>query len=253
MNKDDVHTVQTTETTFEIIEALKDLGAATLSTVARELEMSKSTARTHLRTLHKHDYVVMDDDGVFRLSLEFFDTGERVRNRFSIYEPAVPIIDELAEKTNEKAQIMIEENNTGYYIYRMKGRQGVNTRSGRRAELHCTSAGKAALAFMDRARVEEILDENGLPRHTERTITDREEFLEELDDIRERGFAFNDEERLKGLRAIGAPILDEDDSVLGAVSLSGPTTHIRGERFRDELPELVMQSADVIHIRTQYS
>lgn len=253
MNDDDVQTVQTTETTFEIIQALKELEEATLSTVARELEMSKSTARTHLRTLHKHGYVVMDDDGAFQLSLEFFDTGERVRNNVSIYEPAIPIIDELAEKTNEKAQILVVENNTGYYIYRMKGRQAVNTRAGRRTELHCTSAGKAALAFMDDDRVKEILDENGLPRRTAQTITDREVFQEELDEIRDRGYAYNDEERLKGLRAIGAPILDEEDRVLGAISLSGPTTRLRGERFREELPELVMQSADVIHIRTQYS
>lgn len=250
---DDVQTVQTTETTFDIIRTLKELGEGTLSTIARELEMSKSTVRTHLRTLDKHDYVVSDDEGRFRLSLEFFDTGERVRNNIALYEPAVPIVDELAEKTNEKAQIMIEENDMGYYVYRMKGRQGVNTRAGRRAELHCTSAGKAVLAFMDRDRVESILDEHGLPERTSKTITDRAEFFEALDEIRERGFAYNDEERLKGLRAIGAPILDADDDALGAISLSGPTTRLRGDRYREELPELVMQSADVIHIRTQYS
>ncbi|WP_049986342.1 IclR family transcriptional regulator [Halobellus rufus] len=250
---DEIPTVQTTETSLEIIRVLKTLGGATLSRVSRELEVSKSTARTHLQTLRKHQYVVMDDDGVFRLSLEFFDTGERVRSRIPIYEPAIPIVDELAEKTNEKAQIMVLENTAGYYIYRMKGRQGVSTRAGRQAELHCTSAGKAILAFTDRDRVREILDEHGLPERTDRTITDREAFIDTLDQIRERGFSVNDEERLRGLRAVGAPILDEDDTVLGAISLSGPTTHLRGDRFREELPELVMQSADVIHIRTEYS
>lgn len=253
MNGDDVQTVQATETTFEIIETLEELEEATLSMVSRELDIAKSTVRTHLRTLQKHGYVVVDDDGVFRLSLEFFDIGERVRNQNPLYEPAIPIIDELAEETSEKVQIMVVENDVGYYLYSMKGREAVNTRVGRRVELHCTSAGKAALAFMDRDRVEEIIDANGLPRRTDHTITDRAEFFEALDEIVDRGFAYNDEERLKGLRAIGAPILDEDDAVLGSVSLSGPTTRLRGERFRKEFPELVMQSADVINIRTQYS
>lgn len=253
METDDIQPVQTTETTFEIIRTVKQEHGATLSTVARELDMSKSTVRNHLRTLHKHGYVVRDDEGVFRLSLEFFDIGERVRDDVSIYEPAIPIVNELAEETNEKAQVMVEENGVGYYIYRMKGREGVNTRDGRRTELHCTSAGKAALAFMDRDRVEDIIDERGLPKRTQRTVTDRVEFLETLDQIEERGFAYNDEERLKGLRAIGAPILDSDDELLGSISLSGPSTHLRGDRFRNELPEIVMQSADVIRIRTQYS
>lgn len=252
MVDDSVQTVQTTETTFEIIQSLKDERGATLSTVARDLKMSKSTVRNHLWTLHEHGFVV-HDDGVFRLSLEFLDIGERVRSRMAIYQPAIPIIDELAEETNEKAQIMVEENGIGYYIYRTKGREGVNTRDGRRVELHCTSAGKAALAFMDRDRVEEIIDDHGLPQRTNQTITDPEAFFDELDAIREQGFAYNDEERLKGLRAVGAPILDESEELLGAISLSGPTIHLRGERFRDELPELVKQSADVVRIRSQYS
>lgn len=253
MEPGDEQAVQTTETTFEIIQVLKDSKIATLSTIARELGMSKSTVRNHLLTLDKHGYVVNTDDG-FRLSLEFLDIGERVRGDLSIYEPAKEVIDELAEKTGEKSQLMVEQNGIGYYIYRSKGRQGVNTRAGRRTELHCTSAGKAALAFMDRTYVEQIIENRDLPRHTDNTITDREAFFEELDTIRERGYAFNDEERLRGLRAVGAPVLSQDeDEVLGSISLSGPTTRLRGERFMEELPKLVMQSADVVNIRAEYS
>lgn len=253
MDKEHIQTVKTTETTFEIIQSLKDKSGATLSTIARELDMSKSTVRKHLQTLYKHEFVVHNDDGIFRLSLEFFDIGERALKTISIYEPAIPVVDEIAKETNEKAQLMVEENGMGYYIHRTKGHQGISTRDGRRVELHCTSAGKAALAFMDRDYVREIVDHHGLPQRTERTITDRSKFFDELDNIQEQGFATNDEERLKGLRAVGAPILDENEEVLGAISLSGPTIHLRGDRFREELPELVIQSADVIRIRSQYS
>lgn len=252
MVDDSAQTVQTTETTLDIIHSLRGERGETLSSVARSLDVSKSTARNHLRTLHKHGLVV-HEDGVYRLSLEFLDIGERVRTLCSIYEQAAPVIDELADETNEKAQVMVEENGVGYYVYRAKGRGGVDTRDGRRVELHCTSAGKAALAFMDEQHVEHVLNEHGLPRRTNRTITDRDAFFEELETVRERGFAYNDEERLRGLRAIGAPILADDGALLGSISLSGPTTHLRGELFREELPELVVQSADVIHIRSKYA
>lgn len=251
MNDTDVQTIKTTETTFKIIGSLQDHQGAKLSDIAHELEISKSTVRNHLMTLRKHGYVVVDDNGIYRLSLEFFDLGERVRNEVSLYKSAIPVINNLAQKTNEKAQVMVEQGGVGYYIYREKGRQGVNTRDGRRAELHCTSAGKAILAFMDRETAEHIIDKHGLPARTDQTITDRDQFIETLDDIREQGFAFNNEERLNGLRAVGAPVL-HDNTLLGAISISGPTTRVRGERYREELPKLVKQSADVANIRTQY-
>lgn len=244
--------VQATETSLTIIEALKREESASLSELAREVPASKSTIHNHIRTLVKNGYVVKTDTGDYRLSLVLFDLGEHARSTIPLYKAGITVVDEVVEKTGEKAQIMVEEHGKGYYIYRAQGDDAVTTRVGREVDLHCTSAGKAALAHMPEEKVDRIIEEHGLTKETTNTITDREEFFENLETIRERGVAFNDEERLKGLRAVGAPILDDDGTLMGAISVSGPTTRMNGSRYREDIPKLLQQSANVITIKTKY-
>jgi len=106
---------------------------------------------------------------------------------------------------------------------------------GTRAPLHSTGLGKAILAHLPEERVESIVDHHGMPASTPETITDRDELFDALERIRDRGFAFDDEERLRGLRCVAAPILANDD-VVGAISVSGPTNRLRDDRYREELP-----------------
>lgn len=249
---DSIQTVQASETTFKIVESLKQEGNANISELARVLKISKSTIHNHLKTLEKHGYVTKNEEGQYRLGLSFFDLGEYARSGIQLYKPAVPVIDDLAAKTGEKAQVMVEEHGIGYYVYRSQGRNAIMTRVGRRADLHCTAAGKAALAFMPREKVEQMIKEHSLSKETNQTLTDPNELFDVLETIREEGVAYNDEERLQGLRAVGAPILDDDSNLLGSVSVSGPTTRMNGDQFRKEIPDLIQRSADVINIRLQY-
>lgn len=241
--------VQATETSLTIIETLKRERSTSIADLSRMLPVSKSTIHNHVKTLEQRGYLVKEGDQQYRLGLAFFDIGEHARDNVHIYHAAVPVIDELVRKTGMKAQVMVEEQGEGYYVYSNQGNNAIKTRIGRKVRLHCTSAGKAVLAHLPDERVESILDEFDLDRRTTNTITDRDELMEELEEVREQGFAFNDEERLKGLRAVGAPILDEEGAVLGAVSVSGPTTRMNNAQFHEEMPEKVQHSANVILIR----
>ena len=118
--------------------------------------------------------------------------------------------------------------------------------------LQSTALGKAILAHTPRERVEQILDQHGLPQITENTITDRQELLDELEAVRERGFAIDDEERISGIWCIGAPI-KSDDRVLGAVSVSGPTSRMKNERLNDEVANMMRSTANVIEVNSTYS
>jgi DNA-binding IclR family transcriptional regulator len=113
--------------------------------------------------------------------------------------------------------------------------------------------GKAILAHLPESRVHEILDRHGLPEKTEQTITERDALFEELSEIRERGVAFDREERLSGLRCVAVPILSNSSRVEGALSVSGPTSRMQGERFESELPERLRSAANVIELNITYS
>ncbi|MEA5388029.1 IclR family transcriptional regulator C-terminal domain-containing protein [Haloarculaceae archaeon H-GB2-1] len=141
------------------------------------------------------------------------------------------------------------------YIYQTRTERAVQTDShiGTTVDLHATAVGKAYLAHLADDRRAALLDDLDLAELTDSTHTDREELEAELASIREQGFAFNDEERFVGMRAVGAPVLGPDDEVLAAISVSGPTTRMEGERYREEIPEQVTQTARIIGIRATYS
>ena len=106
---------------------------------------------------------------------------------------------------------------------------------------------------MNQERFDWILDRHGLPAETPNTVTSRSALEAELDEIRNRGVAFDGEERAEGVRCVAAPITDNEDTLHGSVSVSGPSTRIKGERFRSEIPEAVQNAATVIGINMRYS
>ena len=246
--------VNSTVTTFRIIEALRELDGAGVSELGTHLDIPKSTVHNYLSTLTQEEYVI-NDDGTYRLSLRFLEAGAYARNQQKIYDIAEPEIQRLAEETGELANLLIEEHGRGVYLQREQGENAVRVAAhvGTRVPLHSTALGKALLAFMPRERVKEILDRRGLERATPNTVGNREVLYDQLDAIRERRYALDDEERLKGLRCVATPILSNDDRVLGAVSVSGPSNRIRGERFREELPNKVLEAVNVIELNVTYS
>jgi len=246
--------VGATQKTLEILEALRNCDGAGITELADELGVSKGTVHNHLSTLHEHEYVVKDGSE-YRLGLRFLEMGEYARQQTKLLEVATSGIDELAQETGEIANLMVEEHGRGTYIYIAKGQQAVNldTHVGTRQYLHTSAVGKSILAEMDDDQFRRVIDRHGLPAETSNTVTSKEELLDELEAIRERGVAFDGEERAEGIRCVAAPITDNEDSLLGAVSVSGPSTRLKDTRLRQEIPEKVQHVGTVIGINAFYS
>jgi DNA-binding IclR family transcriptional regulator len=246
--------VQSTVNTFRVVEALRELDGAGVSELAAHLDVPKSTVHNYLATLEQEEYVV-NEGGSYQVGIRFLELGAYARNRRKIFRIAKPEIERLAAETGELANLLIEEHGRGTYLQRVHGENAVRVRAhvGTRVTLHSTALGKAIMAFMPRERVEAILDQHGLERATPNTIATREALFDELETIRDRRHAFDDEERLKGLRCVAAPILSTDERVLGAVSVAGPSNRIRGSRFREELPNQVKEVVNVIELNVTYS
>ncbi len=244
-------TVQSVQTAIDIVERLREVEEAGVTELATALGRSKGTVHSHLATLLENEYVVRSGDR-YRLSLKLVDFGEYVKSRLDIYDVVSEELDDLAAETGEVAQFATEEHGRAVYLYKARGDQAVNTASsvGKREYLHCISLGKAMLAHLPEERVTEILARHGLPEQTENTITDREELTEDLRRVRERGYATDDEEKIEGIRCVAAPLMN--DGVVGAISISGPSSRMSDERFREELPHKLLRSANVIEINAKF-
>lgn len=245
-------TIQAVEIAFSIIDFLQEHERPGVTEIADALGYSKSTVHSHLRTLEGQEIIVRENDG-YRLSLRMLDMATQVREQVGNYQVIKQEVDELAEETSELSQFGIEEHGQVSYLYKSTGGRAVQTASrvGTRQPMYATSLGKTILAFTSPDRREEIVASMDFEPLTSNTITSPDKLEDELEAIRDRGYGIDDEENFAGLRCISAPVRNAD-SVLGAVSITGPSSRFTDERLHGELSDYVQQAANVIELNTKF-
>jgi len=248
------HPVTTVDRTLQIVEIIQELDGAGVSEIADRVDVGKSAVHNHLNTLANREYVVKEGDE-YQIGLAFLGLGAYARKRNEIYDGAHAEVDKLADETGELVNLLVEKGGQGIYLYQAQGDSAVelDTYEGKRVNLHCTGLGKAILGFRPEAEVEAILDEHGMPAETEHTITDPDDFFAELEAVREQGYAIDEEERLNGLRCVAAPITDDDDRAIAAISVSCPVHRVDDDRFYDDLRQAVLGAANVVKLEHNYS
>lgn len=249
-------TIQSVLAATEIIESLRRRDGATISEIASDCNLTPGSIHTHLSTLKKCNYVIQDGNE-YRLGYHFLALGESVRNHNELYRAAKDEIESLAEETGESAHLIIHHDGQIYALYERFGQEavGVDYHERKREQplshMHCTAAGKAILSRLPRERALKLLESSGMPAVTENTITDRDVLLEELEETEEQGYAVSNEEQMSGLRAVGAPIILQNGEVAGAIAVDGPTARVKGEKYREELPEKVIQATNICEVNLQ--
>lgn len=223
-------THETTTTSLRVLDGVASLNGPTVSEVAEALDMAVSTAHKHLQTLRKNGLVVKQD-GRYQLGLKLFHLGTLAKRREAQFMLAREKTYEIADRTSEVVNFSVLENGRAITLFdsldtgTLEGFQ-----RGQYFYLHSTAAGKAMLAEMDEAQVDAIVDQWGLPERTEYTITDRDTLREELELVRKRGYAVNEQEAWENLKAVGVPVRGSDGDILGAMDISGPPHRISYER-----------------------
>jgi DNA-binding IclR family transcriptional regulator len=255
MSKGKTRTIEAVHKTCRILDELYERRGAGVTRIAEALDLTKSSVHGHLATLEQHEYVTQEADGTYRLSMRYLAMAEQVKDRVCDYDVLTAEVDRLAEAAGEVAQFATEEHGRLTYLYKARGEDAVETRSrvGSREYLHSTGLGKAILANLPEDRVRTLLARHGTPRRTPNTVTDVDALLRELAAVRERGYAIDDEENIEGLRCAATPVHGADGSVVGALSVTGPASRMRGDRLRSELPDLLSQAANVIEINCKFS
>jgi DNA-binding IclR family transcriptional regulator len=236
-------TAENGDTSATALKALRVLEAVaissrplSLSDVAETLVLDKSTAYRMLNTLVSAGFVVRDDISKrYSLSYKVVALSRNLLAENETSRVSQRILEELTEATGETVHLNVLDGHQTIVIQKVKGTQlvAVDFQIGDRSRLHCTSIGKALLAFQDVRFIEEVIAA-GLPRMASNTITDPALFRNELHHIRSQGYALDDHEFSDNMRCIAAPIFEAGGHVRMGISISGPDT-----RFTlDKLGEL---------------
>ncbi|NWQ44337.1 IclR family transcriptional regulator [Bacillus sp. EB106-08-02-XG196] len=226
-------------------------GGLGVTEIANQIDINKSSVFRTLSTLVQYGYIEQDrETGKYKLGYKFLDISSKLLESIDIRSEAKPFLKELENKTNEVIHLVVYDQGEVVYIEKLEGTETLRTHSkvGKRAPMHCTSVGKAILAHLPENDVLSILDRKGMPYHTDHTITSIEAFLQELQQIRQRGYALDLEENEYGITCIAAPIFDHLGNVVAAVSISGPTTRMTSKQL-NQLGPLMIQTSQQLSAR----
>ena len=241
--------VKSDETLFAIVEAIRDLDGAGVTQLADDLGMTKSAVHKHLKTLEHYEYV-RKQDGTYRLGFKFLMLGGYVRGANPLCRLAEPKVAELAKDLGVVSMFSVEEYGRGIIVHQENELSiDIRTDVGTAFFLHQLASGKAMMARLPDEEIRSVVDRFGLPTLTGHTIDSPRTLFEEIEEIRERGFAISMEEGASGEASVGVAIEDPETDTLGAVSISRPVTtgvkeklaHHDAERLFETVSEIRYQ------------
>jgi DNA-binding IclR family transcriptional regulator len=245
--------VHSVDRAISILQALARRGPMTVTDLAAELDIHKSTAFRLLATLEARGLVDQTSSrGKYQLGFGVVRLAERATGQRDLAVLARPVCEELAATVGETVNIVISDGSTITTIDQVMGSSAVTVVNwmGRRGSLHATASGKVFLAHMPEDRLQSFLSKP-LERFTGNTVVDAGQLRGQLEEIRETGYGITYEEDEVGLAAMAAPIRGLDGEIVATVAISGPVFRINDTTFAS-LAENVLLAATKISVRNGY-
>jgi DNA-binding IclR family transcriptional regulator len=234
---------------LDLIEALGESGYAGIRDLSSATGFPPATIHRMVATLQERGYLKQDPvTKNYSLSLRFLELGSRVQEQFNLISIARPRIEELMAETREGVNLAVRDGDAVVYLDHVPSSYSMVrlfTKAGARVPLYATGVGKAFLSEEDREELDAYLRRTRRKPHTRNTLLDRDRFLAEMEGIRERGYALDNEEMEEGVRCVAALVYDHGGRPAGAISISGTVTRITPDRV-DEFGRTVQRCALMI-------
>lgn len=229
--------VQSVDRSLLLLELLADAGG---SMRLAELEAASGlplpTVHRLIRSLVHNGYVRQEASRRYALGARLIRLGDTAARGLGTW--ARPQLRDLVEKIGETANLALLDGDDVVYVAQVPSEHSMRmfTEVGRRVNAHCTGVGKALLSQLDTDVVLDLLRRTGMPVMTPNTITDTSALLDQLELIRERGWAVDNGEQELGVWCVAAPIVGAPARV--AISVSGPSGRITADRIEAIAPVL---------------
>jgi DNA-binding IclR family transcriptional regulator len=249
----DRYAVRAVARVLDILDLLQDSSEGTsLLDVSKAVRLPRSSTYRYLSTLESRGYVQRDPTtGLYSFGLAFLLSHGR--HLEVVAARARPVMEELRDLLGETINLGVLDGHRVVYLEILESNKAVRlaARRGDRDPIHSTGLGKAIASLMSDEEITAILTVEGMPRRTSKTITDRAEFLRELNDVRVRGYAIDRGENEEGGRCVAVPF--PSTRMLTALSLSAPAGRLepgRMEHVAEELKTAVQRIQSEVEVRS---
>lgn len=242
----DKKTLQSVVRTFTVLELLDEYGELGITEISEMLSFDKSTVFRIISTLKSLGYVAQNPfNSKYSNSYKLFEIGSNVARKTGLPQLAYPFMHELSKATGEAVNLAVRDGTKALYISKIESTDTIKVcmNLGQTIPLYCTALGKSLIAFLPENGVRELLRNERFIQYTSNTIKDIETLLRELKEVRKLGYSVDNEEHIKNIYCIGAPIFDVSNNVIAALSLALPKFRFDENPKREDLYYLVRDTA----------
>ena len=218
------------EKAFRIVKLIENnQGKYTLTDIVRIMGINKTTAFRNLKTLEELN-ILEKINNLYYLGISLFELGSKVYIKQIIIEKIHPILSDLSEEVNETVNLAKLHNGMALYLDKIESKRSLQIQSsiGDTLPLYCTSLGKSMLSILPEDEMMDLISQIKFEKTTGKTISNQKKLLEQINEIKLRGYSVDDEEYEEGLICIAVPLYLAHHNFYGSISLSGPSIRFNG-------------------------
>ena len=224
------------EKVLQIITIMaENRGPMRLQDIAKKAELPESTTLRLVHTLVSNGFARQDPyNQYYSLSLKFAYIGSLIKSSIDLRNIARPYLIDLAKRCNTSSCIAVEEGRTVLFIDIVESTANdikAVRHIGSHNPMYCTAIGKFFMLNYNSKQINEYISTNPLTPYTPKTITTKEDLINELEKVRVQGYSINDEEQVLGLRCIAAPIFDYNGKIVAGISITDTIFKITSENI----------------------
>lgn len=212
-----------------------------ITEISDRMGLHKSTVHSLVKTMQSRGYMEQDKgSGKYRLGLRLMEKGQQLLQSMDLRQVAKPSLEQFTQSTGQTTHLVILDGYEGVYIDKVEGHLAPirYSRIGRRVMLHTSSVGKLLSAYQPREWIGRLLERYEFVRLTEKTIVDADAFLRELELVKLRGYAIDDEENEIGVRCAAVPVFDHHGLTTAAISVSTLRSRVDDKELERLIEEL---------------
>jgi IclR family pca regulon transcriptional regulator len=222
----------------------------TLTEVANQMGMTKSSAQRFLNTLRSMGYLKRDENKRYALSPKILSLGFNFLNSSTIAKIVKPHIDHLSSTFNKTLNLAVLDGFEIVYLYRKEVNRFLkyDLQPGSRLPAYCTSAGKILLAGLSDEDFIARVSQNELKPVTPRTITSKDELLQDIRKTRARGYSICDRELSMDLYSMAFPLVNDRGDVVAAINVTMGLEEKKSPIMRDLVKTMANEAREISRI-----
>lgn len=217
-------------------------GGLSIREASRNLGYSPATVQKLIQALESQDYVVQDRDTErYHLGTGAVQLGLAALSRLNLRQIAHPHLERLSEQSQETALLAIARGNHAIYVDKVLSPQPIRMDAplGVQRPYNCSAVGKILLSDQSDQKIEQLAIKGVFEQRTDRSITDVASLRNEIEKVRQQGYALDNGEYTTGLHCVAAPVYNHEDNLVAAITISGPA-----ERLNNDLDGMIRMTKD---------